>query len=62
MSNALVPADKGTAVKAAGSNVANDFVTMTVADQLFGIPVLTVQDVLGPLPAAGFFGEHWELR
>jgi purine-binding chemotaxis protein CheW len=24
------------------------FVTMTVADQLFGIPVLTVQDVLGP--------------
>lgn len=30
---------------AAGSN---DFVTMTVADQLFGIPVLAVQDVLGP--------------
>ncbi len=25
-----------------------DFVTMTVADQLFGLPVLTVQDVLGP--------------
>ncbi|HEX6979939.1 MAG TPA: chemotaxis protein CheW [Alphaproteobacteria bacterium] len=24
-----------------------DFVSMTVADQLFGIPVLTVQDVLG---------------
>ena len=24
-----------------------DFVTMTVAEQLFGIPVLTVQDVLG---------------
>lgn len=24
------------------------FVTMTVADQLFGIPVLQVQDVLGP--------------
>ena len=33
------------AVAAAG---ASDFVTMTVADQLFGIPVLAVQDVLGP--------------
>jgi purine-binding chemotaxis protein CheW len=27
---------------------ASDFVTMTIADQLFGIPVLAVQDVLGP--------------
>lgn len=26
----------------------HDFVTMTVAGQLFGLPVLTVQDVLGP--------------
>ena len=25
-----------------------DYVTMTIADQLFGIPVLAVQDVLGP--------------
>ena len=25
-----------------------DFVSMTIAGQLFGIPVLTVQDVLGP--------------
>jgi purine-binding chemotaxis protein CheW len=25
-----------------------DFVTMTIADQLFGIPVLQVRDVLGP--------------
>lgn len=25
-----------------------EFVTMTIAGQLFGIPVLTVQDVLGP--------------
>jgi purine-binding chemotaxis protein CheW len=48
MSNALVPAEKANAVKVAGASVANDFVTMTVADQLFGIPVLTVQDVLGP--------------
>src|SRR5437773_6806042 len=27
---------------------ARDFVTMTIAEQLFGIPVLQVQDVLGP--------------
>jgi purine-binding chemotaxis protein CheW len=26
----------------------HDFVTMTIRDQLFGIPVLQVQDVLGP--------------
>ena len=26
----------------------SDFVTVTVAKQLFGIPVLTVQDILGP--------------
>jgi purine-binding chemotaxis protein CheW len=26
----------------------HEYVTMTVADQLFGIPVLQVQDVLGP--------------
>ncbi len=26
----------------------HDFVTMTIQDQLFGIPVLQVQDVLGP--------------
>ena len=25
-----------------------EYVTMTIADQVFGIPVLTVQDVLGP--------------
>ena len=29
-------------------NGAVDYVTMTIADQLFGIPVLQVQDVLGP--------------
>ena len=27
---------------------AEDFVTMTISNQLFGIPVLSVQDVLGP--------------
>jgi len=30
------------------SVASNDFVTMTISGQLFGIPVLTVQDVLGP--------------
>ena len=30
-----------------GNDVPREFVTMTVAGQLFGIPVLTVQDVLG---------------
>jgi purine-binding chemotaxis protein CheW len=48
MSNALVPAERANGIKAAGADVANDFVTMMVADQMFGIPVLTVQDVLGP--------------
>jgi purine-binding chemotaxis protein CheW len=37
--------DKPTHAAGAG---ASDFVTMTIADQLFGIPVLAVQDVLGP--------------
>jgi len=30
------------------SGKSEDFVTMTIHNQLFGIPVLTVQDVLGP--------------
>lgn len=33
---------------ATNSGEQRDYVTMTIADQLFGIPVLTVQDVLGP--------------
>ncbi|MFM8800355.1 MAG: chemotaxis protein CheW [Tagaea sp.] len=49
MSNLPVPSmTDGTDVAKFGGRAANDFVTMTVADQLFGIPVLTVQDVLGP--------------
>lgn len=50
MANLPVPAKAGAVEPAAGpgGGVAADFVTMTVADQLFGIPVLTVQDVLGP--------------
>lgn len=31
-----------------GSGDYRDYVTMSIADQLFGIPVLKVQDVLGP--------------
>lgn len=34
-------------VDGAGAHDTEDFVTMTIADQLFGIPVLQVQDVLG---------------
>jgi purine-binding chemotaxis protein CheW len=30
------------------TSAAGLFVTMTIADQLFGVPVLSVQDVLGP--------------
>ena len=33
---------------ASGPQENNDFVTMTISGQLFGIPVLGVQDVLGP--------------
>lgn len=39
-------ARQGSAGEAAGQTL--DFVTMTIAGQLFGIPVLTVQDILGP--------------
>ncbi|HZS85748.1 MAG TPA: chemotaxis protein CheW [Stellaceae bacterium] len=34
--------------KAANSSEGSDFVSIVIADQLFGIPVLQVQDVLGP--------------
>ncbi|GIK97702.1 MAG: chemotaxis protein CheW [Alphaproteobacteria bacterium] len=39
-------ARQGSGADAAGETL--DFVTMTIAGQLFGIPVLTVQDILGP--------------
>ncbi|MFC7333251.1 chemotaxis protein CheW [Rhodocista pekingensis] len=42
-----VPAKKGQLAEAAIATH-EDFVTATIADQLFGIPVLQVQDVLGP--------------
>ena len=46
-SNALVPShDRGGALDLGGDS--QDFVTANIGKQLFGIPVLTVQDVLGP--------------
>ena len=46
MSTNLPATTKGrTDIAVAHGN--DDFVTMTIADQLFGIPVLQVQDVLG---------------
>lgn len=44
-SNLPAPRTAGTEVTVAKNE---DFVTMTIADQVFGIPVLQVQDVLGP--------------
>jgi len=44
--NQLVPAKRQTTDLAAPET--EDFVTMLIEGQLFGIPVLTVQDVLGP--------------
>ncbi|PWC39602.1 chemotaxis protein CheW [Azospirillum sp. TSO35-2] len=48
MSNATLPS---TVRKSRGDDLVvsgnQDFVTMTIADQMFGIPVLQVQDVLG---------------
>lgn len=41
--------DLSLTAKAAGTGIDGDeFVTMTIDGQLFGIPVLQVQDVLGP--------------
>ena len=45
MSNAKLPVKKGKSEEPSSGNM--DFVTMTIANQLFGIPVLQVQDVLG---------------
>ncbi|AWB08233.1 chemotaxis protein CheW [Azospirillum sp. TSH100] len=48
MSNAKLPStvrkSKGDDLVVSGNQ---DYVTMTIADQMFGIPVLQVQDVLG---------------
>jgi purine-binding chemotaxis protein CheW len=41
-------AELGASGTASGYREHRDYVTMTIADQMFGIPVLGVQDVLGP--------------
>ncbi len=46
MSNAKLPVKKGKTEEPVVSGN-QDFVTMTISEQLFGIPVLQVQDVLG---------------
>lgn len=45
--NANLPAKRSRADEVRTLGGHQDFVTMTIADQLFGIPVLQVQDVLG---------------
>lgn len=45
--NQIVPASKRTGTELAAPET-QDYVTMYIEGQLFGIPVLTVQDVLGP--------------
>ena len=44
-SNAATPSNGATAI---GSDDHRDYVTMSIGAQMFGIPVLNVQDVLGP--------------
>ena len=44
--NQIVPATKRTGIEIASSET-QDFVTMIIEGHLFGIPVLTVQDILG---------------
>jgi len=54
MSQQIVPAGASGALvaqqggKAQASSVAHEYVSIIVAGQMFGIPVLQVQDVLGP--------------
>ena len=48
MSNELVSVSSGLPGEHTSSSTDNMFVTMTVDGQCFGIPVLQVQDVLGP--------------
>ncbi len=48
MANLPVSADSTALASTADEATQGMFVTMTVANQVFGIPVLKVQDVLGP--------------
>jgi len=47
MGNIVTPT-AGNALVSVGDATHGMFVTMTIANQIFGIPVLKVQDVLGP--------------
>jgi purine-binding chemotaxis protein CheW len=46
MSQALTETGQGSRALTTGGESAQDYVTFTIAEQLFGIPVLQVQDVL----------------
>jgi len=48
METELTGAQASTGAASAGSGEQRDYVTMSIGGQLFGIPVLKVQDVLGP--------------
>ncbi len=48
MSNELTTVDHNVGGEIATPSVDEEYVTMTIAGQLFGIRVLTVHDVLGP--------------
>src|SRR5258707_1693354 len=44
----LVPAGRRAVAKLGSSDEQRQYVSIVIADQLFGIPVLIVHDVLGP--------------
>ena len=46
--NQVVPSNKRASQELATTENHEDFVTMFIEGQMFGIPVLVVQDVLGP--------------
>lgn len=48
MSNELTTVSHGAGSDITAESTGDEYVTMTIAGQLFGIPVLTVHDVLGP--------------
>lgn len=52
MAKAIVPAGSRAVPGVAAEESANDFVTFTVGDQMFGIPILAVENVLQTGPIA----------
>ena len=46
MTNAIVPAGSRAVTGDAADDTVNEFVTFTVGSQMFGIPILTVENVL----------------